>query len=373
MAESIAALEAIDLLYRAAVDPKLWPEALQKLAFCAGGLGTAMIRITPGSKDGLVVSPELEEANVEYQREWWRHDSRVLRIYSRNLSQGVCCEAQLFSRDEIAHDPLRQEFLRPYGIGAFAAHLVAPLPNLVVAFSVQRALNRGEFERHELATLDLLGRHAARALVISMRLSATAQLERALTSTLGQVDCAAFLVDRNLRVVLANGPAERLLGDGLTMRGGCLQASSRDDQAALKRLMRSVLQKSAQLKDLGAIALPRPSGRRGLLLQAIPISSEGSQPGLAASEAMIIVIDPEQQEGYAPVTELCLLGLTHAEAKIAALLGSGHSRAEAAEQLGISEWTVADTAKKIYSKLGISRQSALVRLVDRLSQLGKRR
>ena len=373
MAETIEALETIDLLYRAALDPKLWPEALQKLAHCTGGIGTAMIPITPGNANGLIVSPALEESNVDYQREWWQHDSRVLRIYSRKLSQGVCCEAELFTSDEIARDPLRQEFCRPYGIGAFAVHLVAPLPNFVVAFSVQRALKRGEFERHELATLDLLGRHAARALIISMRLSATAQLERALSSTLGQVDCAAFLVDRNLRVVLANSAAERLIGDGLTIRNGCLQASSREDQLALKRLMRSVLHRSTRLKDLGAIALPRPSGRRNLLLQAIPMTPEGSEPGLAMIEAMLIAIDPEQQDVNSPVAELGLLGLTRAEAKIAALLGSGHSRAEAAEQLDISEWTVSDTVKKIYSKLEISRQSELVRLVDRLSQLKKQR
>ena len=204
-----------------------------------------------------------------------------------------------------------------------------------------------------------------------MRLSATAQLGRALSSTLGQVNAGAFLVDRNLRVMLANAAAERLIGDGLTIRGGYLQASSREDQAAMKRLVRSVLQKNA--KDLGPIALPRPSGRRKLLLQAIPISHEGAEPKLGKIDAMIIVIDPEQQESQSPLAELRLLGLTHAESKIASLLGSGHSRAEAAEQLGLSEWTVSDTVKKIYSKLDMSRQSELVRLVDRLGQLNRQR
>jgi DNA-binding CsgD family transcriptional regulator len=55
------------------------------------------------------------------------------------------------------------------------------------------------------------------------------------------------------------------------------------------------------------------------------------------------------------------------------LIGAAFSRAEAAEALGISESTASDTVKQIYSKLGLSRQSELVRLVDRLSVLASRR
>lgn len=365
MAETIESLETVDLLYRAAVDPTLWPEALQKLAFCAGGMGTAMIRITPGNKDGLIVSPTLEESNVEYQREWWKHDSRVLRIHTRKLSQGVCCEAEIFSSDEIARDPLRQEFLRSYGIGAFAAHLVAPLPNFVVAFSVQRALELGEFSAQNLATIDLLGRHAARALTISVRLSA----ERALSQTLAQVNSAAFLVDGSLRVVRMNGAAERLLGHGLTLSEGHLDASSSRGQSALKRLMHSVLQKDALGAELGAVAIERP-GRQPLLLQAIPIAPDCFiESGLPNMAALIVAVDPEVTERQDPVRELRLLGLTAAEAKIAALLGSGLSRAETADRLGLSPLTVSGTIKTIYSKLQISRQSQLVRLLERIAVL----
>ena len=136
MAEAAEALETIDLLYRAAVEPELWPEALQSLALSTGGIGTAMIPITPQNTAGLIVSPELQEPNIEYEREWWRHDTRVLRIHTRKLKGGVCCEAELFTGDELARDPLRQEFLRSYGIGSFAAQLVAPVPDFVVALSV---------------------------------------------------------------------------------------------------------------------------------------------------------------------------------------------------------------------------------------------
>lgn len=373
MAESVEALETIDLLYQAALDPALWRQALHRLALTTGGIGSALIPITPGNITGLIVSPELDEPNIEYDREWWRHDTRVLRIHTRRLKGGVCCEAELFTDDELARDPLRQEFLRRYGIGAFAAQLVAPLPNLVVAFSVQRALERGEFEKRELAILNLLGRHAARALVVGARLAAARQLEQTVIEALAQFDCGALVVDRDLKILHANPAALQLVGDGLSINQGHLGVSSREHKQVFVRFMRAVLRRSAGTNDLDTIALPRPSGRRPLLLQAVPISAptvDWSLPSSAA--ALVIVVDPERDHQPQPAHELRLLGLTPSEARLAVLIGTGHSRAEAAQALGITQSTVSDVVKNVYLKLGISRQSELVRLIDRLAVLAKR-
>jgi DNA-binding CsgD family transcriptional regulator len=90
---------------------------------------------------------------------------------------------------------------------------------------------------------------------------------------------------------------------------------------------------------------------------------------VAGAAVLVIVIDPEEKRRTNPIRALRLLGLTPSEARLAALVGGGYSRADAAEILGISESTAHDTIKKVYSKLDISRQSELVRLVDRLAVL----
>jgi DNA-binding CsgD family transcriptional regulator len=367
MAKTAETLETIDLLYRAALEPALWRDALHQFALATGGVGTAMIPITPGNISGLIVSPALDESNVEYSREWWRYDSRVLRIYSRKLSDGVCCEAELFTDDELARDPLRQEFLRSYGIGAFAAQLVMPLPNFVVAFSVQRALEHGHFERRHLDTLNLLGKHAARALLISTHLTSAYKIERGLADALSHLDCGALIVDHEMRVILANGAAERLMGDGLSICQGRLRASSTEQQIALACLLRGAIRKDEDGGGLETIALARPSGRKPLLAQAIPLAPDALEGPLPSDAvALIIVIDPEQSSAAKPFRELCLLGLTRAEARLALLIGAGLTRPDAAEMLGISPATASDTAKQIYWKLDISSQSELVKLIDRL-------
>jgi DNA-binding CsgD family transcriptional regulator/PAS domain-containing protein len=368
MAETIDTLETIDLLYQAAVAPELWPLALHRFALCAGGMGTALIPIVPGNNIGIILSQDLLGGRADYDREWYRHDSRVARIHRRKLTDGVYCEAELFTEEEIARDPLRQEFCRDQGMGSFAAQLVAPAPDFVIAFSVMRALERGQFERHELDTLRLLGKHAARALLVSNYLAAARGLENTLVSALGRIQCGAIIVDREWRIVLANPAAERLFGDGLRVSQGQLRAASPQHQEALARLMKSVLHGIADATQTETIALPRRNARKPLLVQAVPLlpSTQGMPTDAAA---LVLVIDPEQNDACSPVEALRLLGLTPAEARLAALLGHGCSRADAAAALGITEATASDTVKQVYCKLDMSRQSELVRLVGRLAVL----
>ena len=198
--------------------------------------------------------------------------------------------------------------------------------------------------------------------------------ERGLAAALSVFDCAAFAVDRAGNVVFANETAEELLGEGLSIRRGTLGFASKEHRAAFARLMQSVLRNGATAGETETIALARPNRKWPLLVRAIPIALSGFWFGLpVGAAALVIVVDPERNRDANPERELRLLGLTAAEARLAALIGGGLSRAAAAETLGLSPSTVSDTVKDIYSKLDIKRQSELVRLVDRLAVLSSRR
>jgi DNA-binding CsgD family transcriptional regulator len=58
-----------------------------------------------------------------------------------------------------------------------------------------------------------------------------------------------------------------------------------------------------------------------------------------------------------------LFDLTPAEARIAALIGSGLPPRSAAERLGITEETARTTLKHVFAKVGVSRQSELAALL----------
>jgi len=369
--------DVVDLLYAAALQPDLWPQALHELGHAVGALGTVVLPVSSQGARETLVSPEMNEATEAYQHGWWRHDSRVARVQARRLTQGVFSEADLFTPEELARDPFRQEFLQHYGMGAFAAQIVAPLPKLVVSISVQRVLGRGPFEKQELERLTLLGRHAARAVTISLRLAAARGCEKTLLGALARLECAALVVDDHHRVLFMNDIAENLIGDGLSVARHELRATSAEHQAVLDRLIASA-RAGAEGKALGPVALPRPSGRRPLLVQAIPIRSTNQSDGIdrllfGAPATLLMVVDLDEEQEHCPIEALRLLGLTLAEARVASLIGAGRSRREAAGALGISEWTAREALKRVFSKLHISRQSELVKLSHRLSVLAETR
>lgn len=325
MSREEQALATVDILYRAAVEPDLWPDALERLALSVGCIGMAMIPITPNSTTGLIVSPSMREVEADYRREWWRHDSRVRRIFARRLARGVFCEAQLFGADEVAKDPFRQEFCRQHGIGSFAVQLIELWPGHVVAFSGQRAARRGQFEEEELGRLRWLGQHAARALTIALKIAAGDAVVDGLLAMLERFEGGVFVLNAEGEVALMNARAQRLLGDGLGVAKRRLTAAGSDRQHAVDQLISAALGRAGDAAASAPIALPRPSGRKPLLVQAMPLSSRRTldalaTPGLRARGALLLVVDPERQS-KTPHEGLRLLGLTAAEARLAALVG----------------------------------------------------
>lgn len=71
-----------------------------------------------------------------------------------------------------------------------------------------------------------------------------------------------------------------------------------------------------------------------------------------------------------PVPALQRLGLTPAEARIAALVGGGLSPSSAAQQLGSKQNTDRSALRVVYDKLEIQKQSELAMIVTRLDGLG---
>lgn len=62
-------------------------------------------------------------------------------------------------------------------------------------------------------------------------------------------------------------------------------------------------------------------------------------------------------------------GLTQAESRLAGLLGEGMSLQEAADELGVSVNTIRNQLRAVFEKMGLNRQSDLVRALSQLSTL----
>lgn len=168
----------------------------------------------------------------------------------------------------------------------------------------------------------------------------------------------ACVVSREGRVLQGNEAAQALLR--ALPRGGIRLPDVREQARFL-----GTLQAMAEGRQTGLarpFLLPRGGQRSALVAQLAPIDPKVAPGG----EQLLLLTDPEAAQEPARADLLQLLNLTPAEARVAALVGSGLPPREAALSLGLSEATVRSTLKLVFAKLGVSRQAELVRLVARL-------
>ena len=178
-----------------------------------------------------------------------------------------------------------------------------------------------------------------------------------------------FALDSLARVVFSNPAGERLLGDGLNVvdRRLAVRSSARGDfEQAIRGALRAA---PADLNlDPKPLLIDRPAGARPLTVYVLPVSPRDSLADefLTHVRALVLAIDPASDSPPDPAIVRDVLGLTLSEARVAALVGSGVSPRAAAEKLGITEETARTALKRVFSKVGVSRQSELAALLTKL-------
>lgn len=85
--------------------------------------------------------------------------------------------------------------------------------------------------------------------------------------------------------------------------------------------------------------------------------------------ALALVVDPVARHGIEPDLAAEVLGLTPAEGRVAVALAAGQTVAGVAASLGCAESTAKTHLKSVYRKLGIRKQTELVRRVLSLEAL----
>ncbi|NVN87288.1 MAG: helix-turn-helix transcriptional regulator [Rhodopseudomonas sp.] len=362
---------AVEAIYDAAPDPSRWPMALQAIANVFDDVGANLLWRKDDQSFGVIVSPGLESSMADYQANWWSCDIRASRSSERlALHSGwALTDRHVASPDEIENHPIYTDFLARHGLKWVAGTFISPNFNTFVSLNVQRSLNKPPFSDHELDTLVQLGAVAEKSLRLSLRLLDTELSNLGLTDALARIGVGVFALDSLGRVVFLNAAAERLLGVNLSIRDGKLRIADSSSRPAIEAAIRRALSVE---KDAGQTVEPlilhRSSSERPLVFYLLPISSavRPVEQFLTQTRAILLVIDPKAGEPADPALVRDVFGLTLGEARVAALVGSGLPPREAAVRLGIGEETARTALKRVFSKVGVSRQSELTALLTRL-------
>jgi DNA-binding CsgD family transcriptional regulator len=192
-------------------------------------------------------------------------------------------------------------------------------------------------------------------------------LFQALLAATDQLSAGFMICDADGRLLHANSAAQEMMDNGWPIRShnGSLRASDSSRTDALLKALRQVVSE-ALLLDPASVSVD------------LPLASSQSQRGVA-----IVTLRP------LPVQRDCLIALyvtiplrgedaeicgfaecfdlTPAEVRTLAQLVRGHSVAEAAQRLAISQNTVKTHLRSIFLKTGSSRQQQLMGLVADLT------
>lgn len=352
--------QALDAIYEAALEPKLWPQALQAIADCFQDKGAVLIWRRDGGGYGTIFSPGLTEAQKDYDANWQQLDVRAARGFERSFA--VSLEA-LTDRDVVTDAereslPFYTEFLTRHGLAFFAAALIAPGPEISAGLSIQRAKGRLPYDAGELQRVAHLARHVEKSLRLSMRLFDAEDGNLGLREALSRIGVGVVALDAGFGVVFANAAAKAsaALVDGPTPVLA---------PAARARIEQALAQAEANPRgEPSGVILERGEAGPPLTLHVLPVGDATAAAHDLLSRARTLVLTVESHGDGPPDPALVrdLLGLTLGEARVAALVGSGLSPRSAAERLGIAESTARTVLKRVFAKAGVSRQSELVAL-----------
>lgn len=364
----IAAIEAI---YAAAAEPSRWPSTLEIITKCFDDVGSILIYGRDDGSFGVIESPSLKDISAEYASHWSDRDIRAIRARERGyfFKRDVITDRDLLSADEMEADPFYNDLLRRYGLRYFAAATVSPDPHIEVALSVQRALGRPEYSEAELKMLEQLAPHVESSLRLSIHLMDAQSVNIGMGTAMARIGIGVFALDSMGRIVSSNAASQALLGDGLNVVNDRLvltnPLTSEEAVAAIRNALdgdRIILSQETR-----PILVHRQSASRPLALYVLPIPAQHSGNGfLTRARAIVLLMNPTADGVPDPALIRDVLGVTLGEARIAALVGSGLSPKDAAERLGIAEETARSVLKRVFSKVGVSRQSELAAMMARL-------
>lgn len=364
----IAAIEAI---YAAAAEPSRWPSTLEIITKCFDDVGSILIYGRDDGSFGVIESPSLKDISAEYASHWSDRDIRAIRARERGyfFKRDVITDRDLLSADEMEADPFYNDLLRRYGLRYFAAATVSPDPHIEVALSVQRALGRPEYSEAELKMLEQLAPHVESSLRLSIHLMDAQSVNIGMGTAMARIGIGVFALDSMGRIVSSNAASQALLGDGLNVVNDRLvltnPVASEEAVAAIRNALdgdRIILSQETK-----PILVHRQSASRPLALYVLPIPAQHSGNGfLTRARAIVLLMNPTADGVPDPALIRDVLGVTLGEARIAALVGSGLSPKDAAERLGIAEETARSVLKRVFSKVGVSRQSELAAMMARL-------
>jgi DNA-binding CsgD family transcriptional regulator len=330
-----------------------------------GGALSGWLCISNGNVVGWAASSKeaREDLRPLMESGWITRSDRFNRQIHAEQTGFISDRTLYNSLEEMSNDPAYRDILYPRGMGWASGTAIALPTGDDMLIALERAYDQGSASSAELATLNELHAHLARAAFVAARL----QLERARAAaqTLALLGIPALVFAENGQVIAANHLIEALSG---------FIAWRTKDQIALTdaradALLRDAIATVDQDEAPSVRSFPIRDAGSAMIAHVVPI--RGTARDIFSRSAAMLMLTPVTRP-EAPSIELIrsLFDLTPAEARVARGLAAGQTVKVMATDSGTSTNTVRTHVNAVLTKTGYSRQSDVVALLNGLRPPG---
>lgn len=367
----------IEAIYKAPMTGN-WQALIEVLSEAMGGIHTQFFGYDILAQSQVSLQCErYDPAMIEvyaahyYDKNAWLPGIARSQIGKANYSESYC------STEELIKTEFFNDWIRPQEEigGGGGIVLFNDGGRFVVLGGNIRFRDRDRKERQWIDLLDMLAPHLRRAFQSWRALAEAQRVGQGYQEALDRSGYAVFLLSSDGRVLHGNRSAEELSARGDLFHFDAFRSLRTFDPRANEMIVGALAALRAGLAGRVPDVFPicDKEHRQPHVAMVLPFPS-GSETtvelsgllGNAVAAAMLVVKDPSRGSLAGAHLLASLFGLTPAETALATALADGLSLKAYAEQRSLSIHTVRNQLQSVFSKTATSRQSELVRLLERL-------
>ncbi|WP_420616440.1 helix-turn-helix transcriptional regulator [Candidatus Palauibacter sp.] len=305
-----------------------------------------------------------------YFRDYYRRDEAIPRLYE--LGDGeLGYRSTLYTDREKETSAAYNEFRRIAGSQDGLFVVLDGLDGCGVVWSIGDSTQRGGWAQDQVRAIRRLAPHLRQFARVRRAMADARALGASLAELLDNRKSGIIQLDRRGRILEANDRARTVLvkRDGLRDDGGVLAVGTRAEDAELKGLLSRALPAYGAQGTGGSMKVTRDEAGTPLVLEVHPVRKTGTDSRSWEVGALVLIVDPIARPRVDPRLPAMVWGLTPTESRVAVALATGQTAAGVAGELGCAESTVRTHLKRVYRKLGVRKQTELVRRVLSLEAL----
>jgi DNA-binding CsgD family transcriptional regulator len=358
-------------VYDAALDARLWPCILGRIAYFAGGVAGCLLRSDLVQGTGEVFYGFGDQP--VYRRlyfEKYIHFDPVGPALPNLAVGGIVSNSIVTPRAEFFHTRFFEEWMEPQGWLDNVFITLDRSSTDIIAFALARSIRDGWADERVFQQLRLIAPHLRRAVLISKLIGTQKAKTAMLADTFDSISAGVIFVDETCRIVHANLSGQSIIEEGNVLRAanGRLTATCAPSDQDLREAIEAASRGDAAL-GINSLAMTlRSNSGVCYVAHLLPLTSNARGQAIGRSAVAAIFV---HKAALAPGSSLDVVpkifNLTQGETRVLTAVVQHGAVSLTAKALGISEATVKTHLHRLFSKTNTARQADLVKLVASFS------